>query len=49
VNDGYISIARLDDMATHIIAAWYFLHQDEGILQQTSTRSVRMMKRPTGM
>ncbi|KAG2356919.1 glycoside hydrolase family 3 protein [Suillus spraguei] len=29
VNDGYISIARLDDMATRIIAAWYFLHQDE--------------------
>ncbi|KAG1736017.1 hypothetical protein EDB19DRAFT_1910460 [Suillus lakei] len=30
VNDGYISTARLDDMATRIIAAWYFLHQDEG-------------------
>ncbi|KAG1742563.1 glycoside hydrolase family 3 protein [Suillus lakei] len=30
VNDGYISMARLDDMATRIIAAWYFLHQDEG-------------------
>ncbi|KAG1797023.1 glycoside hydrolase family 3 protein, partial [Suillus plorans] len=25
-----ISIQRLDDMATRIIAAWYFLHQDEG-------------------
>ncbi|KAG1848684.1 glycoside hydrolase, partial [Suillus subluteus] len=30
VNDGYISMARLDDMATRIIAAWYFLHQDKG-------------------
>ncbi|KAG1850416.1 glycoside hydrolase superfamily [Suillus subluteus] len=30
VNDGYISMARLDDMATCIIAAWYFLHQDKG-------------------
>ncbi|KAG1762841.1 glycoside hydrolase family 3 protein [Suillus occidentalis] len=29
VNDGYISMARLDDMATRIIAGWYFLHQDE--------------------
>ncbi|KAJ8587371.1 glycoside hydrolase family 3 protein [Rhizopogon salebrosus TDB-379] len=29
VNEGYISKARLDDMATRIIAAWYFLHQDE--------------------
>ncbi|KAG2344292.1 glycoside hydrolase family 3 protein [Suillus weaverae] len=29
VNEGYISMARLDDMATRIIAAWYFLHQDE--------------------
>ncbi|KAG1850300.1 glycoside hydrolase superfamily [Suillus tomentosus] len=29
VNDGYISTARLDDMVTRIIAAWYFLHQDE--------------------
>ncbi|KAG2152791.1 glycoside hydrolase family 3 protein [Suillus clintonianus] len=29
VNDGYISMARLDDMATRIIAAWYYLHQDE--------------------
>jgi hypothetical protein len=29
VNEGYISIARLDDMVTRILAAWYFLHQDE--------------------
>ncbi|KAG2029324.1 hypothetical protein BDR03DRAFT_802378, partial [Suillus americanus] len=29
VNDGYISMSRLDDMATRIIAAWYYLHQDE--------------------
>ncbi|OJA09073.1 hypothetical protein AZE42_06761 [Rhizopogon vesiculosus] len=29
VNDGYISMARVDDMATRIIAAWYYLHQDE--------------------
>ncbi|KAG2065205.1 glycoside hydrolase family 3 protein [Suillus decipiens] len=29
VNEGYISMARLDDMATRIVAAWYFLHQDE--------------------
>ncbi|KIJ61677.1 glycoside hydrolase family 3 protein [Hydnomerulius pinastri MD-312] len=24
-----ISMARLDDMATRIVAAWYFMHQDE--------------------
>ncbi|KAG1731429.1 glycoside hydrolase family 3 protein [Suillus lakei] len=29
VEEDYISMARLDDMATRIIAAWYFLHQDE--------------------
>ncbi|KAG1747118.1 glycoside hydrolase family 3 protein [Suillus paluster] len=29
VNDGYISMVRLDDMATRIVAAWYYLHQDE--------------------
>jgi beta-glucosidase len=29
VNEGYISMARVDDMATRIIAAWYYLHQDE--------------------
>lgn len=25
-----ISMARLDDMVTRIVASWYFLHQDEG-------------------
>ncbi|KAG2133786.1 glycoside hydrolase superfamily [Suillus bovinus] len=30
VMNDIISIQRLDDMATRIIAAWYFLHQDEG-------------------
>ncbi|KAH7882042.1 glycoside hydrolase family 3 protein [Phlebopus sp. FC_14] len=30
VMNNTISMARLDDMATRIIAAWYFLHQDEG-------------------
>ncbi|KIJ61468.1 glycoside hydrolase family 3 protein [Hydnomerulius pinastri MD-312] len=30
VNNGYISMERLDDMATRIIAGWYFLHQDSG-------------------
>ena len=29
VNNGSISEDRLDDMATRIAAAWYFLHQDE--------------------
>ncbi|KAG6333169.1 hypothetical protein ID866_5915 [Astraeus odoratus] len=28
VKDGRISEARLDDMATRVLAAWYFLHQD---------------------
>ena len=28
--NGSIAEARLDDMATRIAAAWYFLHQDEG-------------------
>lgn len=30
VNNGSIAESRLDDMATRIAAAWYFLHQDEG-------------------
>jgi beta-glucosidase len=30
VMNGTISMQRLDDMATRIISAWYFLHQDEG-------------------
>ncbi|KAG2078523.1 glycoside hydrolase [Suillus decipiens] len=30
VMNGTISTQRLDDMATRIIAGWYFLHQDEG-------------------
>lgn len=30
VMNGTISMERLDDMATRIISAWYFLHQDEG-------------------
>jgi beta-glucosidase-like glycosyl hydrolase len=30
VMNGTVSTERLDDMATRIIAAWYFLHQDEG-------------------
>ena len=29
VMNGTISEARLDDMATRIIAAWYYMHQDE--------------------
>ena len=29
VLNGTISMARLDDMATRIVAAWYFLHQDQ--------------------
>ncbi|EJD05236.1 glycoside hydrolase [Fomitiporia mediterranea MF3/22] len=29
VRNGSIAEARLDDMATRIAAAWYFLHQDE--------------------
>lgn len=30
VQNGSISEARLDDMATRIVAGWYYLHQDEG-------------------
>ncbi|KAL5479045.1 hypothetical protein ACEPAI_2333 [Sanghuangporus weigelae] len=29
VNNGSVAEARLDDMATRIAAAWYFVHQDE--------------------
>lgn len=29
VANGSISEVRLDDMATRIIASWYFLHQDD--------------------
>ncbi|KAH8116098.1 beta-glucosidase [Phellopilus nigrolimitatus] len=29
VNNGSIAEARLDDMATRIAAAWYFIHQDD--------------------
>ncbi|KAJ3513390.1 hypothetical protein NLJ89_g2974 [Agrocybe chaxingu] len=29
VNNGTISESRVDDMATRILAAWYFLHQDK--------------------
>lgn len=29
VMNGTISETRLDDMATRIIAAWYYMHQDE--------------------
>lgn len=29
VNNGSIAEARLDDMATRIAAAWYYLHQDQ--------------------
>jgi beta-glucosidase-like glycosyl hydrolase len=29
VMNGTVSEARLDDMATRIVAAWYYLHQDE--------------------
>lgn len=28
VNNGTIPLSRVDDMATRIIAAWYFVHQD---------------------
>lgn len=30
VNNGSVSEERLDDMATRVAAAWYFIHQDEG-------------------
>ena len=29
VQNNTISLARLDDMATRIVAAWYYLHQDQ--------------------
>lgn len=29
VNNHTISSARLDDMATRIVAAWYYMHQDQ--------------------
>ncbi|KAG6374229.1 glycoside hydrolase superfamily [Boletus reticuloceps] len=30
VQNGTISLTRLDDMATRIVAAWYYMHQDGG-------------------
>ncbi|KAH7882461.1 glycoside hydrolase family 3 protein [Phlebopus sp. FC_14] len=33
VDEGYISTKRLDDMATRIVAAWYYLHQDSAYPQ----------------
>ncbi|KAH7904316.1 glycoside hydrolase family 3 protein [Hygrophoropsis aurantiaca] len=30
VNEGIISEARVDDMATRIVAGWYYLHQESG-------------------
>ncbi|KAF9228161.1 glycoside hydrolase family 3 protein [Gyrodon lividus] len=35
VMNNTISMERLDDMATRIIAAWYYMHQDEGYPQPT--------------
>lgn len=35
VKNNTISLARLDDMATRIVAAWYFLHQDQDYPQTT--------------
>ncbi|KAI9459354.1 glycoside hydrolase superfamily [Boletus coccyginus] len=35
VKNNTISSARLDDMATRIVAAWYFLHQDQDYPQTT--------------
>ncbi|KAJ7084160.1 glycoside hydrolase superfamily, partial [Mycena crocata] len=36
VQNGTIPLARLDDMATRIIAGWYFVHQDAGNYPETS-------------
>lgn len=30
VNNGTIPESRIDDMATRILAAWYYLNQDQG-------------------
>jgi beta-glucosidase-like glycosyl hydrolase len=35
VQNNTISMARLDDMATRIVAAWYYMHQDEGYPELT--------------
>ncbi|KIK98288.1 glycoside hydrolase family 3 protein [Paxillus rubicundulus Ve08.2h10] len=35
VTNNTISMERLNDMATRIVAAWYFTHQDEGYPQST--------------
>ena len=29
VQNGSVSEARLDDMATRVVAGWYYLHQDD--------------------
>lgn len=36
VNNGTIPISRVDDMATRIIAAWYYLHQDNAGYPKTN-------------
>ncbi|KAF8548408.1 glycoside hydrolase family 3 protein [Imleria badia] len=35
VMNNTISLARLDDMATRIVAAWYFMHQDQDYPETT--------------
>ncbi|KAH0833831.1 glycoside hydrolase family 3 protein [Lanmaoa asiatica] len=35
VMNNTISLARLDDMATRIVAAWYYMHQDQDYPQTT--------------
>lgn len=35
VMNNTISLARLDDMATRIVAAWYYMHQDQDYPQMT--------------
>lgn len=35
VKNNTISLSRLDDMATRIVAAWYYTHQDQGYPQTT--------------
>lgn len=35
IQNNTISMARLDDMATRIVAAWYFMREDEGYPELT--------------
>ncbi|KAJ6617970.1 beta-glucosidase [Mycena sp. CBHHK59/15] len=47
VQNDTIPLARLDDMATRIIAGWYFLHQDAGNFPATNFDAFNPMNEAT--